>query len=201
MGPTKFTAQQVEQDCPTQLQDLAKNIATHLDKARKAEEKAQQHYIAAAKYLAEAQAACDESGFKAFQEKFCPDIGRSRAYELLAVVRGKKTLGEVKDSTRERQRRHRAKKAEQKSVTVTDPAAATSVEAPKPEEPTQPPWSVALPDKGLRDFTNLVARLLQIAKKPSDFTKTPHSAEELRKLVTFFTELARLKETGLKEAA
>ena len=90
MDPTKFTAQQVEQDCPTQLQDLAKNIATHLDKARKSEEQAEQHYTAAAKYLAEAQAACDENGFKAFQEKFCPDIGRSRAYELLAVVRGKR---------------------------------------------------------------------------------------------------------------
>lgn len=190
MGATKFTAQQVEQDCPTQLQDLAKNIATHLDKARKSEEKAQQHYTAAAEYLAEAQAACDESGFKAFQKKFCPDIGRSRAYELLAVVRGKKTLGEVKNSTRERQRRHRAKKAEQKSVTVTDPAAVT-----------RPPWSAALPDKGLRDFTALVARLLQIAKKPSRFTKTTHSAEELRKLATFFAELARLKETDLKEAA
>jgi hypothetical protein len=120
---------------------------------------------------------------------------------LLAVVRGKKTLGEIKDSTRQRQRRHRAKKVEQNSVTVTDPAAATSVEAPKPEEPTKRPWSAALPDEGLRDFTDLVARLLQIAKKPSRFTKTPHSAEELRKLVTFFTELARLKETGLKEAA
>jgi hypothetical protein len=201
MDPTKFTAQQVEQDCPTQLQDLAKNIATHLDKARKSEEKAQQHYTAAAKYLAEAQAACDESGFKAFQEKFCPDIGRSRAYELLAVVRGKKTLGEIKDGTRERQRRHRAKKAEQKSVTVTDPAAATSVKAPTWEEPTKPRWSVAPSDKGLRDFTDLVARLLQIAKKPSRFTKTSHSAEELRKLATFFTELASLKETDLKEAA
>jgi len=201
MDPTKFTAQQVEQDCPTQLQDLAKNIATHLDKARKSEEQAEQHYTAAAKYLAEAQAACDENGFKAFQKKFCPDIGRSRAYELLAVVRGKKTLGEVKDSTRERQRRHRAKKAEQKSVTVTDPAAATSVEATKSGEPTKPPWSVAPADKGLRDFTYIVARLLQIAKKPSRFAKTSHSAEELRKLATFFTELARLKETKLKEAA
>jgi len=201
MDPTKFTAQQVEQDCPTQLQDLAKNIATHLDKARKSEEQAQQHYTAAAKHLAEAQAACDETGFKAFQKKFFPDIGRSRAYELLAVVRGKKTLGEVKDSTRERQRRHRAKKAEQKSVTVTDSAAATSVEAPKSEEPTKLSWSVAPPDKGLRDFTDIVAGLLQIAKKPSRFTKTSHSAEELRKLATFFTELARLKETDLKAAA
>ncbi len=201
MDPTKFTAQQVEQDCPTQLQDLAKNIATHLDQARKSEEKAQQHYTAAAKYLAQAQAVCDESGFKAFQEKFCPDIGRSRAYELLAVVRGKKTLGEIKDSTRERQRRHRAKKAEQKSVTVTDLAAATSVKAPKSEEPTKPRWSVAPSDKGLRDFTDLVARLLQVAKKPIRFTKTSHSAEELRKLATFFTELASLKETDLKEAA
>ena len=61
---------------------------------------------------------CDESGFAAFQEKFFPNLGRSRTYELLAIGTGKKSVEEVRASTRERVARYRASKAA--SVTVTD---------------------------------------------------------------------------------
>jgi hypothetical protein len=39
----KITAAQIETDCPGDLQDLAKHINTHLDKARKYQDKADQH--------------------------------------------------------------------------------------------------------------------------------------------------------------
>ncbi len=69
----KFTAAQVEKnDSPAILQDLGKRIAAHLDKARKCEEKAEQHYTAIAQYLAKAKEACDDGGFNSFQGKVFP---------------------------------------------------------------------------------------------------------------------------------
>ena len=114
----KFTAAQVEQDCPKLLQDLQKRIAAHLDKAGKYEEKAEQHRTSAGQLFAQVKETCDESGFAAFHEKFFPNLGRSRTYELLAIGTGKKSVEEVRASTRERVARYRASKAA--SVTVTD---------------------------------------------------------------------------------
>ena len=48
----KLTAAQVEKDCPDELQHLGKRIAAHLDKARKYEAKADQHYTTIAQWLA-----------------------------------------------------------------------------------------------------------------------------------------------------
>jgi hypothetical protein len=237
MKPKKITAEQIEQDCPSELLDLGKRIATHLDAARKSEEKAQQHYTDAAKCLADAKAICNAGGFKAFQEKFCPDIGRSRAYELFAMGTGKKTEEEVKANTRARQQRHRAKNTEQGVDTAapTMPSEASvsnghgsvddaeqgvrysnghgstndeklksheELKSEKPQKALKPPLAVASPDNALLEFNGLVARLLKIAKqKPSRFTKTPHATEELKKLASFFTDLAAQKEKDLREAA
>src|SRR5215831_2198788 len=57
-GP-KLTAAQVENDCPRELQDLAKHINTHLDKAHKYEDRANQHTTSAAQHLARAKELCD----------------------------------------------------------------------------------------------------------------------------------------------
>src|SRR6516165_599126 len=114
----KFTAAQVEHDCPKLLQDLQKRIAAHLDKASKYDEKAEQHRTSAGQLFAQVQKAFDEGGFAAFHEKFFSNLGRSRTYELLAIGTGKKSVEEVRASTRERVARYRASKAA--SVTVTD---------------------------------------------------------------------------------
>lgn len=53
----------------------------------------------------------------------------------------------------------------------------------------------------MEEFNEKVARLLQIAKQPGRFITTAHSAEALKNLATFFTELARLKEGDAKKAA
>jgi hypothetical protein len=67
--------------------------------------------------LAQVQDCCDEGGFHAVREKFFPDLGRSRTFEILAIAAGKKSIEETRASTRERVKRHRAR---QESVTVTD---------------------------------------------------------------------------------
>ena len=115
----KFTAKMVEGDCPALLRNLGKQITAHLERARKAEEKADQHRIAAAQYLTQARDLCDADGFDAFHEKFCPDLGRSRTYELLAIATGKNSIENVRASTRERVARHRAKNSNPLQSAVT----------------------------------------------------------------------------------
>jgi hypothetical protein len=130
----KFTAALVESDrCPKLLQTLQKQIAAHLDKADKYEEKAEQHRTSAGQLFAQVQELCDEGGFAAFHEKFFPDLGRSRTYELLAIGTGRKSIDEIRASTRERVARYRANKA--LSVTVTDdPASPEKVESEDGED-------------------------------------------------------------------
>ena len=116
----KLTAGQVEGDCPAILQELGKRIAVHLEKARKCEEKAEQHYTTAAQHLAEAKEACDDGGFEAFQEKYFPALGRTRVYELLSIATNKKSIEQVRADTRARTARSRAKKKAEASATVAD---------------------------------------------------------------------------------
>ena len=118
----KLTAAQVEKECPEALQTLGKRIAAHFDKARKCEAKAEQHYTAIAQLLAKAEEACDGGGFTAFRERFFPNLGKSRVYELLQIATNEKSVEEVRTDTRERVARHRANKATA-SVTVTENAA------------------------------------------------------------------------------
>jgi hypothetical protein len=122
----KVTATEIEKRCPAKLQDIGKRIDVHLTKAAQHDDKAEQHRISAGQLLAEAQAACDGGGFTAFRERFCPNLGKSRAHELLLIASGRKTVEETKAATRERVKKHRATKAAtpKPSVTVTDEASA-----------------------------------------------------------------------------
>src|SRR4029077_14492259 len=83
-SPPKFTAADVGRDGPGILRDLGRQISAHLDRAHKAEEKAEQHYIAAWQLLDRAKEELDEGGFVAFKAKYCPNLSHSRAYELAA---------------------------------------------------------------------------------------------------------------------
>ena len=96
----KVTADEVKINCPVMLQDSAKHIAAHFDKARRCEEKAEQHYTAISQYLADVERTCDEGGFKAFREKFFPELGKSRVHELLQIASGKKSIQQTRASTR-----------------------------------------------------------------------------------------------------
>jgi hypothetical protein len=99
----KVTATQIEKGCPTATDVLAigHQIRARLktmgyetkarEKAGVELRKANDNWITVTQLLAEAKAKCNAGGFKAFKEKFCPDLGRSRIYELLAIGAGKKT--------------------------------------------------------------------------------------------------------------
>ena len=118
MYDAKFTAAVIVGDhCPKPLIDLGKRVATHLEKSEKYADKAEQHRITAGQLLTQAAAACDEGGFDAFIEKFCPNVGRSRVFELKAIATGKKSVEDIRASSRERQARCRSGKKAAESVT------------------------------------------------------------------------------------
>jgi hypothetical protein len=144
----KITAAQIKESFPAELEDLGELIAVHLEKSRKYDDKADQHRATAGRYLAQAKDLCDEGGFEAFREKVCPDLGRSRAYELLAIANNKKSVSELRASTRERVARHRANKTE--SVTVTDSKtdAATTEDATKSAEERKALYAAQKVDDG-----------------------------------------------------
>jgi hypothetical protein len=131
-NPPLLTASQIDKDCPVLVQDLSKRIAVHYEKLVQCEGKAEQHKIAIGKLLIQAKEACDTGGFTAFRERFCPNLGRSRAHELLLIASGKKTIEETKAATRERVKKHRAvkkaasSKVSAPSVTVMDDPTASA---------------------------------------------------------------------------
>lgn len=117
------TAAQIAENCPAELCQLGKRINAHLEKAAQHDAKAQNHRVSAGLLLAQAKEACDEGGFTAFRERFCPDLGKSRAYELLAIASGRKTVEQIRADNAERNRQLRArKKAEVVVRHVTDSA-------------------------------------------------------------------------------
>ena len=196
----KVTAEEVENNCPAELQDLGKRIAVDLDKARKCAEKFEQYYTSIDQYLAEAQRICDDGGFKAFREKFFPDLGKSRVYELLQIATNKKSNEQVKASTRERVAKYRAKKATG-SVTVTEkPGSAGDAEdftipTEATRDPVKPRSTVSPKDEALLDFSARVRELIRIItkQKPDRFALTSVSPEDLARLGKFLSDLADLK--------
>jgi hypothetical protein len=111
---------------PGRLAALGNRIKAHLERAERAKRHADNHQTSAAIYLAEAKKACDEGGFSAFRARFCPDLGRARCYELLAIANGTKSAEGIRAENAERNRRHRtAKKIADlvRHVTDAEPAA------------------------------------------------------------------------------
>ena len=105
-----ITAAQIETDCPAQLQELGKRIAAYYGKLLKCEDKAEQYKISIDQLLAQAKKVCDEGGFTVFRERFCPNLGRTRAYQLLQIASGKKSVEDARAENAERNRQYRAKK-------------------------------------------------------------------------------------------
>ncbi len=123
-----------------ELEALGERIAAHLRKMRNYEARAQEkagvelkkgdnHWNSVTQLLVEARKQCDGGGFKAFKERYCPDLSRSRIYELLAIGDGKKTLEETRAGKRERVATSRRKES------------ATTAVADKPagKQPAQDP--------------------------------------------------------------
>ncbi len=103
-------------DTKTKLTVLAQSVVGRLTAAEKSQSKVDDHYLAIGLTLIEARARIDAGetlvfdSFTDFVEWGCY-LGKSRAYEMIAIANGTKTLEEVREETgkrrdaaRERQR-------------------------------------------------------------------------------------------------
>ncbi len=206
----KFTAARVAEDYPPRLQEIGREITERLEEAYEQKKLADDHVIAVKKLIAEAKELCDVGGFDAFREKLFQNLGKSRAYEMLAIATNKKTIEETRAGTRERVAKHRANKAEATfSVTVTDeplePREAP-IECGTLETASNPPEQALEPvklrrgrapavDEALRDFSARVQDLdRRTDKKPARrFAGTTVPADKLARLGKLLTDLANLK--------
>ena len=90
------------------LDAIGKEIEVKLIKA----DKANDMLVSVNQLLVEAEALCTKfggnvMGFSVFKEKFCPSLGRSAAYEVRAILLGKKTKEQLADANKNRQQRYR----------------------------------------------------------------------------------------------
>jgi hypothetical protein len=149
-GKRLLTAAQIEKKCPAAIEKLGKEVASLYEKRCKAADKVEQYDIAIGLHLIEVDKATDKGGFHKFQQLFCPQLGKTRANELLQIACGKKTEEEVKAATRERVKKHRAAKKAAGSVTdnssvtgTSEPPAATSGDVTDTPSVTSEPQAAA----------------------------------------------------------
>jgi hypothetical protein len=152
-----------------ELEHLGKHIAAHLLKARAYEAKvhekagvelrrADDHWNTVTQLLAEAKAKCGAGGFEAFKRKYCPDLSRSRIYELLAIGSGKTTVAETRARKRERVAKSRAK-AESATGSVADSDIGTDDISEDSEASIDDPVTVALTELFRREDGRIDRRL------------------------------------------
>ncbi|MCB4771177.1 hypothetical protein LGR54_21435 [Ancylobacter sp. Lp-2] len=99
------------------LDTLGAEIKARLEAGDKAIGKAEDHYLAAGLRLVEARQRVEAEG-GAFREFLAAHgIGKSRAYEVMAVAEGKKTFAGIRAKTAERVARHAERSREALSVT------------------------------------------------------------------------------------
>jgi hypothetical protein len=212
--PNKVTAAQIEKvvGLPPRLQEIGDEINARLAKVDRALEQVENHKIAIDQLLEEAKALCDEGGFKLFKKKFCPALGKSRSYELLAIAAGKKTIEQTKAETRKRQTRHRAKT---KAKLAEAKAKLAEIEAAEAERPlvtdkskrplvTDKPEhkAVAAKDIALREFDEKILRFVQMTRghKPKRFAKTSVHTSDLSQLGRFLEKVAAAASTETMKA-
>lgn len=214
----KLTSAQVESGSPDRLKQIGKEIEVRLRKADKQANLAQDQLIAVEKLLSEAKELCDDGGFKKFRELFCPHLGKSQAYELLAIAAGKKTLIEHRADARDRQRRSRAQRAtlaDADSVTVTESsgngnggadgvsqdkapdtegAGLASIDADKNAQRALivRRHGVSPADEGMRRFNTAACELIKVINtKASDrFIGTPISISDIDRLWKYLRGLS-----------
>lgn len=88
------------------LDTLAATIKARIEVGDRTAEKAADHYRAAGLLLVEAKNRIAKDGSKFDDFIFDCGIGRSRAYELIGIAKGTKTLAGIRASTAERVARH-----------------------------------------------------------------------------------------------
>jgi hypothetical protein len=118
------------------LQEIGREITARVAALDKHGEKSVNLVDSINSLLEQAEVLCgDPEDFAAFKRTYCPKLGQSRTYELLAIKEGRKTLEEIREAGRLRVAKHRASKRD-----VTESDSVTSDQA-KSEPATPEAWS------------------------------------------------------------
>lgn len=106
----------------TSLEQLGASAHGHYKAGEKAQDRAEQQMLAAGLYLKEAKDRLDlrknpnaPMNFAQFLLHHCP-IGKSRAYEIIAIADGRKTLEEVREGNVEKNRTYQERKREERDT-------------------------------------------------------------------------------------
>ena len=212
----KFSAAQIEMDCPTRLQEIGKEITERFEEAREQTRRLDDHVIAINKLIAEAQELCDVGGYNKFRELFCPQLGKSQAYVRLSISAGKTTLVEHRAKERERKKKTRAVQRATASNSGTVPEKprpqgalkelreieAPSIASQQTPEPAKPRSPVTPGDEGTRAFTEQVMELDRGTAEwpPERFSGTAVSADFLVRLGNRLIDIAKHKKIDAVEA-
>ena len=137
-----------------------------------------------------------------FREKFCPDLGRTRTYDLIAIGKDKLSLEDHRANTRKRVAKHRAKKASS-SVTVTDKAGQDRERKDGPKDARRVEDTSRAPGEHLRrstsavtDFDGNLKELSHIGDwtQAAKFIDTTIPLNTLHVVIKFLVHLYELKE-------
>jgi hypothetical protein len=109
------------------IEELGRGIVARVSLGDRAKDRAEHMYRSAGLQLIEARSRVND--FSAFLRDHCPDLSRSRAYELIAIAEGKGD--EVRSKARGRDRRRREKAAGVRGSRTRG----VSVRKPEPAEP------------------------------------------------------------------
>jgi hypothetical protein len=94
---------------PAEIQRLTKEIRVLVEKGDHAKEKSRQFYLAAGLHLKTLKAhSASTNAWVQLVKKKC-DLGRSRAFELLALADGRTTVEKVRADANKRKVKHRAR--------------------------------------------------------------------------------------------
>jgi hypothetical protein len=205
----KVTAAQIDTDCPPHLQAIGAKITKLFNDAQQQAKLLDESAVQLNNLLTQAEELCDGAGFIAFRDKFFPNLGKSRVYELLAIAKNKKSIGTTRASNRERVAKHRKNKAAAAdSVTVTERAAPDTQGTPTEdkfvqaassarEQAPRPPEgrSSGRRDEAEFGFSAVVCELIRRThnKEAERFAKTKVPAESLSRLGDLLLKLAALK--------
>jgi hypothetical protein len=167
------------------LETLGKSIVDRVEKGQKYHDKAQEMFTSAGKMLVELRDRVNEQklegGFKAAVKKYCPGLSRSRAYEILAIADGTKTIAQVRGerATRERNRHTVSTMVDTEKGETSNAVVTTAIEpeadpeldsAVEPE--ADPELDSAVDADDATPFPPLLLVFLQtVASNPADFIR------------------------------
>lgn len=107
---TNMTKEEAQNPITTDndLASIGKEIVAHIAAGDQAKNQAIEHYKAAGLLLLDA-ANKHPRDFTTFLTRSCAGLGRSRAYEMMQIAGGSKTVEQIRADTKKRVARHRAK--------------------------------------------------------------------------------------------